>query len=146
MSQVSKRLLSKEISDKIVDLFNDSLNIKNSKFDRSRLLEELLTSTEKIMLIKRVAIGVLYSAGYDYRGISDILKVSTTTARNYIYLYKQKEEYYKTVNKLHKDERTKASIEKLIYVVSNIFNVGGSKSGFWKVVGKDFNSKYKNRF
>jgi uncharacterized protein YerC len=45
-------------------------------------IADLLTPTEKIMIAKRLSIAILVAKGYDYRSISDILKVSSATIQS----------------------------------------------------------------
>src|SRR3990167_7612872 len=56
MGQVSKRLISKEIADRIFDVFVKSfIKIRNVE-DAQKLADDLFSPTERIMLAKRLAI------------------------------------------------------------------------------------------
>lgn len=79
MTQVSKRWLSKEIENRIFEIFWQSLAYCSTKETVASFLEDLLTPTEKIMLAKRVSIAFLLLKGYDYKSINDTLKVSDPT-------------------------------------------------------------------
>ncbi|MCL4382922.1 MAG: Trp family transcriptional regulator [Patescibacteria group bacterium] len=79
MSQVSKRFISKEIEDRMLEIFWQSLASCSTKETVASFLEDLLTPTEKIMLSKRVSIALLLLKGYDYKSINNILKVSAPT-------------------------------------------------------------------
>jgi len=79
MPQVSRRFIDKKTQDKIFSLFISSLIKCNSQDRALKLVEDLFTPTEKIMFAKRVAIAYMLQEGYDYRFISQTLKVSTTT-------------------------------------------------------------------
>jgi len=79
MPQVSRRFIDKKTQDKIFGLFISSLIKCNSQDRALKLVEDLFTPTEKIMFAKRVAIAYMLQEGYDYRFISQTLKVSTTT-------------------------------------------------------------------
>lgn len=82
MTQVSKRWLQKEVEERIIDLFWTSLSSLSTKEKVSAFLDDLLTTTEKIMLSKRLAIAFMLTKGYDYSAINNILKVSDQTIWN----------------------------------------------------------------
>ena len=82
MSQVSKRVLSKSIQERLFQNFWEIFaQIKKPK-EVAIFLEDFLSPTEKVMLAKRLAIAILFSKGYDHRSISSLLKVSTSTVNN----------------------------------------------------------------
>jgi len=79
MSQVSKRLVAKDIEKRMEEiLWDSSCSLRSSK-NAKLFLSDLLTPTEKIVLAKRLAIAVLLSKGYDNEAIMGILKVSSST-------------------------------------------------------------------
>lgn len=79
MPQVSRRPLKKETENRITDLFFRSVTLCASAKQAADFIDELLTPTEKIMLIKRLAIAYLLLGGYSYDMIGSALKVSRTT-------------------------------------------------------------------
>lgn len=79
MSQVSRNPLSKESNYEIQATLWWLLARLDNDSDIRNFLNGLLTKTEKIMLAKRLAIAFLLSKNYNYRDISDALKVSTST-------------------------------------------------------------------
>ena len=82
MSQVSKRILKADITERLFQNFWEMFaNIKQAR-QIQLFLEDFLSPTEKIMLAKRMAIAILFSKGYDHRTISSMLKVSTATVNN----------------------------------------------------------------
>ena len=79
MTKVSKRLLDKDLENRIFEVFTKSIvELKNSD-DVKSFLNDLLSPVEKIMLVKRLAIAILLLKGYTYEMIDDALKVSHTT-------------------------------------------------------------------
>ena len=82
MSQVSKRMLSPDIQERLFENFWEMFaSIKSTK-EIKTFLEEFLSPTEKVMLAKRMTIAILFSKGHNHRTISSMLKVSTTTVNN----------------------------------------------------------------
>lgn len=79
MSQVSKRKLDKKVYERIFEIFVSSLVISNNKNKAEKLINGLLTKTEKIMLAKRLSISFLLAKKYKYEEICEMLKVGKST-------------------------------------------------------------------
>ncbi len=82
MSQVSRRPLSKELEDRMNEILWKSLAHLGETSEVANFLEDILTPTERTMIMKRLAIALLLSRGWDQESISHYLKVSTTTVQN----------------------------------------------------------------
>ncbi|MCX6704449.1 MAG: Trp family transcriptional regulator [Candidatus Woesebacteria bacterium] len=132
MTQVSKYLLPKEVYDHIFDVFLSTFVEIRTKNSASEFLGEFLTPTEKIMLAKRLAIGILVAKKCDYRKISQILKVSTATVGNISSLYKYGRSYKKMVDKLLTSEETKKFWVGFGEEIASIADIGGAKAVGWK--------------
>lgn len=104
MSQVSKRLIEKEVSKKIPQLLIETITDCKNRDHSQKFLDDFLTATEKIMLGKRLAIAVLLLKDYDYRSISDILKVSITTIGRISNLLKLEESGVRMMAERHIDK------------------------------------------
>jgi uncharacterized protein YerC len=132
MTQVSKYLLPKDVYNHIFDIFLSSIVQIRTKNSASEFLNEFLTTTEKIMLAKRLAIGILIAKKCDYRQISQILKVSTATVGNMSSLYKYGTNYKKVVDKLLIGEETKKFWVDFGEGMASIADIGGAKAAGWK--------------
>lgn len=79
MAQVSKYPISKDVADRIFEVFIKTLlKIKTYK-EAESFAYDLFSPVEKVMLAKRIAIAFLLMKGYRYREISRLLRVSLTT-------------------------------------------------------------------
>jgi len=114
MSQVSVRYIVEERKKRIIKLLKDLIIKTKSNQDTEILVNDLLTSTEKIMLSKRLACFYLISNNVDLTDISDILKLSKST----VFYYKN---LYKTKKNLKKYLETKIFKEKIGQTLKNIF-------------------------
>ena len=114
MSQVSKRMLSPDIQERLFQNFWEMFaDIKTAKQIKS-FFEDFLSPTEKIMLAKRMTIAILFSQGYDHRAISSMLKVSTTTVNNVAkYLQAKTPGYQLLIKKYLQKESTREFLEDL---------------------------------
>ncbi|PIR79923.1 MAG: hypothetical protein COU25_02920 [Candidatus Levybacteria bacterium CG10_big_fil_rev_8_21_14_0_10_35_13] len=79
MTKVSKRLLDKNLENRIFEVFIKTIvDLKNPN-DVQNFINDLLSPVERIMLVKRLAIAILLTKGYTYQMIDDTLKVSHPT-------------------------------------------------------------------
>ena len=105
MPQVSRRFMNKKTQDRIVSLFISCWVKCSNKDITNSFIDDLLTPTESIMLAKRFSIAYLLLEGYDYRTISRILKVSTTTIGLVSLMLREKGNGLRyVISKIRKDE------------------------------------------
>ncbi len=124
MSQVSRNPLSKESNYEIQATLWWLLARLNTDSDINSFLNGLLTKTEKIMLAKRLAIAFLLSKGYNYRDISDALKVSTSTvARIKEVIDKTEGSYEIFIKKLEKRNELKKLEKQFDKFVGKLINI-----------------------
>lgn len=71
--------MRKEVEKRVYEVFEKSVADIRKPEDVRNFISDLLTPTEKIMLSKRLAIAVLLEKDYNYRQISQVLKVSFQT-------------------------------------------------------------------
>lgn len=108
MTQISRNPLDKETNQEIQATMWWLLARLNNDSDIKKFLNCLLTKTEKIMLAKRLAIAFLVNRNYNYRDISDALKVSTATVcKIKESIEKTEGEYEIFIKKLEKREELK---------------------------------------
>lgn len=114
MTKVSRRFLNKELENHIFELFLKTIvGIRNTD-DARNFIEDLLSPTERVMLIKRLAIAVLLTKGYTYDDIDDTLKVSRSTIMNVsIWLKHGKSGYTNAVKKILETQKRKEFIDKI---------------------------------
>jgi Trp operon repressor len=71
--------MDKEVADKVSQVFLSTIIEIKDKTTARRVLTELLSKSEMVMLSKRLAIVYLLEKDYSQREISKVLKVSLTT-------------------------------------------------------------------
>ncbi len=114
MSQVSKYPVSKEVSDRMFEVFQMTISSLNSKQDIEEFFDEFLSPIEKIMLVKRLSIAVLLTKGYSYPLISNILRVTPRTIATVSLSLKYKGKgYQKAVEKILSNEKMDDFFEKI---------------------------------
>jgi uncharacterized protein YerC len=79
MTQLSKRPISKNLENRMYEILWSSITKLNRKENASDFLDDILTTTERLMIAKRLGTALLLSRGWDHDAISRYLKVSTST-------------------------------------------------------------------
>ncbi len=82
MPKVSKNRLSEEVREKILHALFLSFARMHDNRAIAAFLENLLTSTERVMIAKRLAVALLLLRGYEYRVICSLLKMSHVTVNH----------------------------------------------------------------
>lgn len=79
MSQVSKRWLKAEVSNKLVELFIKFIQQINTSEQAKNMLMTLFSAAERMMMAKRVSVMLMLVKGANYLTIRETLKVSQGT-------------------------------------------------------------------
>ena len=146
MSQVSKYPISKEIADRIFEIFLTTFTHLKDKGEADQFISDLLTPTEKIMLAKRLAIAFLLEKNYDYRAIQKILRVSTGTITTVnISRNLGSEGYKKVISKILKAEIFTKILEKTIIKLLSAPASIERGSGLWTYLRNQAKNEKKKR-
>ncbi len=133
MAQVSKYPISKDIADRIFDVFIKTLIKIRSFQDAQNLADDLFSPTEKIMLAKRLAIAFLLMKNYPYREISKLLRVSVTTIASVnLSLKYGRKGYIVTLERISKEEQLEGFFASIAEKLLSIPASSGKGSGAWR--------------
>lgn len=114
MTKVSRRFLDKELENKIFEVFLKTIVDIKTPVEAKNFIEDLLSPTEKIMLIKRLAIAVLLTKGKTYDYIDHTLKVSRATIMTVsLWLKHGKGGYRKVVDNILKTQNRERLIDNI---------------------------------
>lgn len=128
MSQVSKRVLSKDIEIKLLEVLLSCFTYLSSKSDSKKFLFDLLSTTEQTMLAKRLGIALLLKKQYTYNEIKEILKVSQETiARVNMSLTYRGDGYNMIIRRLNSDQKIKDSLEKIGHIAIELLPMSNLK-------------------
>lgn len=130
MPQISKYPIPKSVADRIFDVFIKTFTNLKNKNDSANFINDLFTPTEKVMLAKRISIALLILKGYDYRTISQILRVSVATVSSVkISLKHGTGSYKKILDKITREEKIEEFFtdlaEKLVSIPAQSGKGGG---------------------
>lgn len=121
MTQVSRRVLNKQVAEQIFETLWEAISQVRDKQEIQIFLNDLLTPTERIMIAKRLAIAVLLLKQHDYETIKDFLKVSGETISKISLILKMNQGFKLAINKVIKTEAGRQfwqDIENLLYRLS----------------------------
>lgn len=122
MPKVSRRILDKELENIIFEVFLKTIVDIKTTADAKNFIEDILSPTERIMLIKRLAIAVLLTKGKTYGYIDHTLKVSRATIMTVsLWLKHGKGGYRKVIDSILKTqnkERLMDNIEEILMRLS----------------------------
>lgn len=79
MGRVSKRKIKPEIEDRVFEMFESYIASLRNSIETKEFLTSLLSTTEQVMLAKRLTIALMLAKGFSYQEIDEILKVSKST-------------------------------------------------------------------
>ncbi|PIP74446.1 MAG: hypothetical protein CO135_02705 [Candidatus Levybacteria bacterium CG_4_9_14_3_um_filter_35_16] len=121
MAKISKRIINKHLEGHIFEVFIKTLAQTSNPDEVKNLIEDLLSPTEKVMLVKRLAIAVLLSKGYTYSQIDSSLKVSRPTIMTVSYWLKNgRSGYRKAVEKILNNQKKQTLIDDIEEIVLQI--------------------------
>jgi uncharacterized protein YerC len=148
MGQVSKYPISKPVYEQIFEIFLKTLVKIKDKQEAKRFIEDLLTPTERIMLVKRLAIAFLLEKGYGFREISKILRVSLPTIASVSLVRKYGGQgYQKMVKRLLSEEKIKDFLLQIGEVLTEI----GAKApitsggGTWRYLHREIQKRRREK-
>lgn len=118
MPHVSSQKLDSTLLEKLFNKLVTTFEKAQSKKSLQLLVDEILTSTEKVMIAKRLAVILMLSGDTPQHKIADVLKVSPTT----VVKMSLAVEIGKFDSILRISKQEKMDIEKLVW---NILTVGG---------------------
>lgn len=128
MRKVSRRYLDKQLAKHISSLFWKSIVDLKTPEEAEAFFKDLLSPTEELMLVKRLAIAILLAQGYTYDLIDDTLKVSRPTIMNVSYWLKSGGSgYQKAVSRILANKKREAildTVEEIILKLSRPAAVG----------------------
>ncbi|MBI4037319.1 hypothetical protein HY385_02760 [Candidatus Daviesbacteria bacterium] len=146
MAQISKYPISETVYKRCWEIFTKTLiNVRNSD-DAQKIISDLLTPTERIVLMKRLAVALLLTQGYEYKNISQILKVSSPTiAAVNTALKFGNNGYKKAVDAILSDEKFKEQLNQLAQKMVALPAKSGMGSGTWRYLKQELQKSSKDK-
>lgn len=144
MAQVSKYPISKEIYDRIFEIFLQTLIRIRDKAEAEEFTGSLLSPVERIMLAKRLAIAFLLEKGYEYRQIQKTLRVSLPTIASVSFVRQYGGEgYKKVIKKIIQEEKLSDLLERAVLKLLEFPAKGTKGSGVWRYLKQEVENERK---
>ena len=134
MPHISNKKLNARLSEKLFGKLVSVLGKAQDKQYLNNVMNELFTSTEKIMLAKRLAIVLMLVNNIPQHRIVDILKVSPTTVAK----ASLRIEIGKYTTILNISKREKIDLEKIVWQILTVGGIMPPKVGrkYWRKYSK----------
>ncbi len=128
MVRNSRFKLDENVLEKLFDLFFEVVGKKADKDEFRKVIIDLLSSAERIMLAKRIAIIYLLLKKIEYYNICEVFKVSPSTVAKFSILMEKSEGIVPTFRYLVKKEKIGLFLKELF----NDFYAPGVPGVNWK--------------
>lgn len=147
MTQVSRNPLHKEIESRVYEVLLESVAIARTHDTVQKLLDDLLSPTERLMLAKRLSIALLLMKKYDQRIISNWLKVSLgTVSKVSLSLQNGTGGYEKVIGSILQNDELKEFIQKIDDTLANFMPPMGKNWKHWRRARWEAKIKDKKAF
>lgn len=134
MPPVSKNKVEEGVLSKLFDLFFEVIGKKNNRDDFESILQGILSSTEKIMIAKRLAIYYLLIKNIDYTIICATLKVSAATVYKFKFILENNTRIASSFEKIILNEKILNFLEEIYLSIRGPGIPGVNWSDAWKHV------------
>lgn len=128
MTRISRFTLNKDMLEKLFTLFFEVVGRRGNRDEFQKVIFDILSPVERIMIAKRIAVSYLLLKKIDYKIICDTLKVSPTTVAKFKLLLERSEGMVPVFGRMLTNEKIELFLGELF---SEIFYPG--KPGInWK--------------
>lgn len=146
MTQVSKYPIRNVIYERILEIFLKTLTKIDSKTEAQQFIKDFLTPTERIMLSKRLAIAFLLEKDYDFRTISEMLRVSMSTVARVNLMRKYGGRgYQRMIRKLLREEKVKDFLIKAGEAITGVAGKSTKGGSGWRYLHYELKKKRRKR-
>ena len=132
MTRISKFPVQDNVLKKLFDLLFEVLGNQEDQEEFSKVIYDLLSPTERIMVVKRVAIVYLLMKKIDYYNISDVLKVTPNTIAKFQAIRKKSKGIVKSLKHIVRNEKIANFFEKLFLEIYRPGVYGVNWKSAWK--------------
>ena len=129
---ISRNKVDDEVLEKLFSLFFEVVGKRENKEEFQRLINDVFSSTERIMVAKRIAIIYLLTKNIDYRIICEVLKVSASTVFKFRLLTEESKGIVPILKKILRGENISQFFEEILLTFNRPGKYGVNWSQAWK--------------
>lgn len=142
MPRVSRRPVSKNVHLEMQDNFDFLISSLNEHLDIQMFTENFFTKEEKVMLIKRLMLHMMFENGYKTTEIAAVLSVSRETIRTHKLLWSTSSNSYRSlIHTLARRDKTKQfwkRVERILKPLDLAFRAKNDMKARHKLMTGDF--------
>ena len=142
MPHISRKKLKKKICQKIEDQFIDFILQLKSFQEAKYFLTDILTKTERLMLVKRLTIICMLMRGYSFEAIQKILEVSPSTIGRLWKVIRNYPNSFPLIRSRVALAKSKERFWKMFYDLFTGIHPGGKQ---WSIMRKVFGKTKTNK-
>ncbi len=132
MAMISKNPLRNDVLERVFNLFFEVLGKRDNKEEFIDIASNILSSSEKIMIAKRIAILYLLLKKIDYQIICEILKVSASTVFKFRPIVESETRITPVLKLILTTERVTQFFEEIFLTLYGPGSYGTNWSSAWK--------------
>ncbi len=117
MVRVSRFKLPDEVTEKLFDLFFATIQKSRDKKSFKKIMLDLLSPTERVVIVKRVAIIYLILRKVDYFTICKLLKVSPSTVAKFSLLMEKSDQLVPVLKSISHNKNLSIFFEELLVTI-----------------------------
>ena len=121
-----------EVYDKLFNLLFEVIGNRNDKDEFNKVMIDILSPVERIMIAKRIVIMYLIIKEINYKTICDVVKVSNATVSKFRLTMEKSDGIVPLLKEMIKIEKVKLFFEELLDSLAGPGVVGVSWSSAWK--------------
>ncbi len=121
MTRISRYKLKERVYEKMFQLLFEVMTSSREKHEFNKLLKDILSPTERIMIAKRVVLLYLLLQKIDYKTICNVLKVSSATVSKFNIIFENSRNAISVLERTLKHDRVKLF---LISFINDLFPPG----------------------
>ena len=133
MARISQYPLSEEKLGKLFDLFFEIVGNTEDKEEFRKVISDLLSTVERIMIAKRIAIIYLLLKKIEHRNICEVLKVSSATVAKFSLLMEKSQGIVPSFRSMLRNEKIKGFLKD----IHNSIYPPGAYRVDWKTAWKN---------
>ncbi len=132
MVQISRRKLSDELLEKLFALLFEVVGKKGNKDEFDKIIRDVLSPVERIMIAKRIAVIYLLSKDISYTAICQVLKVSPATVAKFHFQMERSDGVVSALKKILRNEKMARVLEEIFLELSGPGTYGTDWKAGWK--------------
>ncbi len=132
MPPISKFKVEDQVLEKLFKLLFEVVGKSENQSEFEKIMHDVLSPVERVMIAKRIAIIYLLTKNIDYLTICEVLKVSAATVAKFRHITDNSQGIIPTLNKILRNDKIKEFLEEFWLLIRGPGVPGVNWSAAWK--------------